>query len=304
MRVQKIQVNHNKYSVAPESHDLGIDLFENCMSPLYFAQKAADDFIERTSLAQRKESGQYFTPPEIANFMAKLATNIKGEIIRILDPGAGAGILSCALCEELAQRNGVKTIVIDAFESDAGLQRYLKMSFSHVSNWLKERGICLNYNLFEKDYIVAATEAASDKTFQPYDIIISNPPYFKISANDKRALMLNEVVFGQPNIYALFMATSVKLLKKSSGVLVFITPRSYTAGNYFKLFRKFFFEQVTPTRVHLFESRKDVFSKQSVLQESVILSARSGRPAKNILISTSKDLRNLDICKQNKVPTE
>ena len=53
------------------------------------------------------------------------------------------------------------------------------------------------------------------------------------------------VIHGQPNIYALFMAIAAHLLAKN-GELIFITPRSYTAGPYFRLFREHFFSYVEP----------------------------------------------------------
>jgi len=68
----------------------------------------------------------------------------------------------------------------------------------------------------------------------------------------------------------LFMAISACLLKPS-GKLVFITPRSYASGPYFRLFREFFFGRIRPEIVHLFGSRRDAFSRDEVLQENVIL---------------------------------
>ena len=43
----------------------------------------------------KREYGQYFTPIEIAHFMATfLNTEFAPSVIRILDPGTGTGILS------------------------------------------------------------------------------------------------------------------------------------------------------------------------------------------------------------------
>ena len=80
-------------------------------------------------------------------------------------------------------------------------------------------------------------------------------------------------MYGQPNIYALFMAISAELLS-DSGRLVYIVPRSFASGPYFKRFREVFFQRVAPTTIHLFESRRDVFKNQTVLQENLVLTAR------------------------------
>ena len=50
-------------------------------------------------------------------------------------------------------------------------------------------------------------------------------------------LPVQTVVHGQPNIYALFMAISAELLSES-GRLVYIVPRSFASGPYFKKFRE------------------------------------------------------------------
>ena len=87
-----------------------------------------------------------------------------------------------------------------------------------------------------------------------YDYIISNPPYFKIPKSDKRALVAKELVYGQPNIYSLFMGIAAKLLKEN-GELIFITPRSFAAGNYFKAFRQSFFNDVSVSNIHILSQK-------------------------------------------------
>ena len=79
------------------------------------------------------------------------------------------------------------------------------------------------------------------------------------------------VVHGQPNIYALFMAVSSVLLREH-GDFIFITPRSFTSGPYFRRFRQVFFDMIRLTEVHVFGSRRDAFSRDEVLQENVIVS--------------------------------
>ena len=105
---------------------------------------------------------------------------------------------------------------------------------------------------------------------EKYDVVIANPPYFKIGKADPRAVAVAEVVHGQPNIYALFMAVGAALLRKR-GEFVFITPRSFASGPYFRRFRSVLFDLIRPTGVHVFGSRRDAFRRDSVLQENVIL---------------------------------
>lgn len=67
------------------------------------------------------------------------------------------------------------------------------------------------------------------------------------------------------------MAVGASLLRQR-GSFVFITPRSFAAGAYFRRFRTAFFDMIRPTRIHVFGSRRDAFRRDAVLQENVIVS--------------------------------
>ncbi|MCK5328193.1 MAG: Eco57I restriction-modification methylase domain-containing protein, partial [Candidatus Latescibacteria bacterium] len=191
--------------------------------------------------------------------------------------------LSCALCEKLAERpTGPKAIDIEAYEIDLPLADCLEVCLLYAKQWLQARRITLNFTVNTDDFVMTQAKSldssltlfpVQNSEDAPFDIVISNPPYFKISKSDPRARAAAAVVHGQPNIYALFMAISASLLKPG-GELVFITPRSYAAGPYFRLFRKRFFETMKPEAIHLFGSRHDAFGRDEILQEHVILRAR------------------------------
>ncbi len=102
-----------------------------------------------------------------------------------------------------------------------------------------------------------------------YDLIISNPPYFKISKSDERAIIAKSIVHGQPNIYSIFLMTSAKLLTKN-GEMIYIIPRSFASGPYFRLFREQFFKEILLKNIHIFNSRRKAFKRDKVLQENII----------------------------------
>ena len=295
------RVDELTYFVAPTARVRSTHLFELAFPPVLYAQKLSDEYIAVSQPEHRKERGQYFTPPEIASFMARLANSNSSSPLRVLDPGAGTGILSCAVCEQVVERLGIRRIHFDAYEEEPSLRDLLYKSFLHTSKWARDRGTKLTFEIFDTDFLISGQASFERRNGKPYDLVISNPPYTKISASDPRAQVLAHVVYGQPNLYALFMAASIPLLK-NHGSLVFITPRSYTAGHYFKAFREVFFSQMQPVRVHLFDSRKQIFSNQAVLQENVILKAVKATGDSPLVISTSKDASNLDSCSKNKVP--
>ncbi len=248
-------------------------------SPCEYADQIGREYCKSKSIAHKKEFGQYLTPLSATQFMAGLYQAPDKDTIRVLDPGAGTGVLSCALLERLAFK--VSRVILTVYELDRELIPLLKQSLQYSKRWLKKRGTDLEYNIIEADFVLENGavlgeteqsifgEAASAK----YDVVICNPPYFKLNKQDPRAKAGAYIVHGQPNIYAIFMAISAYLLE-TNGELIFITPRSFTAGPYFKLFRKRFFSIMRPEYIHIFGSRRDAFNKDEVLQENVIIRAK------------------------------
>lgn len=285
----------------------------NDESPTAYADRVGVWYASRTSDSHKTEHGQYLTPQPVARFMAGMFDSA-GPIARLLDPGAGSGILSCAACEALATVRGLQRIELVAYEAEAGLSALLEDVLNNLSQWLHERGVEFSFEVRCDDFILS--KAACIKTRQhtlftknseTFDFIISNPPYFKIPKADPRAIVAAHVVHGQPNIYALFMAVSAYLLKPG-GQLVFITPRSFAAGPYFHRFRECFFKIVRPMTVHLFGSRTEAFDRDAVLQEHVILkgmrdddwSDKAGHH--DVEVSFSAGARDLDTPRRRTVP--
>jgi len=287
--------------------------------PTAYADRIGRWYAALVSQRHKKGLGQYLTPVEIATFMARLCNQVNHSPLhrplRVLDPGAGAGILSCALCEVLAERRIKQEgpeeqgkpeegpegplvpqgIDLEVWEMDAELAIHLAACLSYAKEWLQASGseITLTFTINTDDFVLAYAETLDNslKLFpgrsgetERFDLVISNPPYFKVAKSDPRAQAATAVVHGQPNIYAFFMAISASLLKRG-GRFVFITPRSYAAGPYFQLFRKRFFAIMQPEAIHLFGSRQDAFNRDDILQENIILVARrsdgwSNRPGR------------------------
>ena len=106
-----------------------------------------------------------------------------------------------------------------------------------------------------------------------YDYVIGNPPYLKIPKDAVEAKSMPVVCHGAPNLYFLFWAMGIYNLKTNQE-LVYIVPRSWTSGAYFKKFREYLFNNCVITDIHLFESRDKVFDGESVLQETIIVKVK------------------------------
>ena len=271
-------------------------------TPVEYAEVLGQTYLAFVKGENRKNGGHYQTPAPIAKFMAERSPYSEPHL-RVLDPGSGTGVLSAAVCEAASGSRVVRSLHVDAYETDPLLVGLTRLVLTFTRDWIGQRGVALSFEVNQRDFVLehaAALKAASktngyggnERSRPEYDLVISNPPYFKIGKDDRRAVAWASVVHGQPNIYALFMAISAELLSES-GRLVYIVPRSFASGPYFRRFREVFFRRVAPTDIHLFESRKDVFKNQAVLQESLVITARSrmdGEPPEEgqVLVSHSK----------------
>ncbi|OGS36559.1 MAG: hypothetical protein A2293_10660 [Elusimicrobia bacterium RIFOXYB2_FULL_49_7] len=250
--------------------------------PVVFADRIGRLYAEAATDEHKKGLGQYLTPVPVADFMGSLISARNKSRIRILDPGIGSSILSCGACESLITRNtGVKEVELVGYELDKKLLPTTQKALHYLKDWMAARGVTLEHIIKRSDFILENGHVlqenlslfASESESPKYDIVISNPPYFKIGKDDPRAMAASSVVHGQPNIYALFMAISAYLMDEK-GDFIFITPRSYASGPYFKRFREVFFSKVVPEHFHIFGSRKEAFDRDSVLQENLILHAK------------------------------
>jgi len=128
---------------------------------------------------------------------------------------------------------------------------------------------------------IRASEVKSRKGLYEdgFDFVVANPPYGKVPS---RALTKDQrhrfaaTTYGHPNLYGLFLQVGVELLS-DHGRLVFITPKSFVSGLYFKNLRRYLTEKLDMARFDTFARRNELFT--GVLQDVVILSG--GRRAES-----------------------
>ena len=271
-----------------------------------YADRLGLIYAKESSGIEKKSKGQFFTPLAIARFMASMSTS-QNQAVSILDPGCGTGVLSISLAEHLISVNPqLKAIRIVAYETDVNLIKYSQLTFAYLKEWLSQKDIKFKYTLHITDFVLDNCDSldASTNLFRKkldsFDYIISNPPYFKLSKDDEKTKAAKSVVNGHANIYSIFMAIAAQLLKTKKSELIFITPRSFSSGSYFQAFRNNFFKKVDIIQVHLFQSRKETFSRDKVLQETIIIKCQPKTQGKNrpeILVTSSngtKDLNSLE----------
>jgi adenine-specific DNA-methyltransferase len=234
-------------------------------------------YRSRTGDTHKKSWGQFFTSPKIAAFMASLFDASHSRCVRILDPGAGTGVLGIAAVSDLLGRCSGQ-VHLTAVEKEPGAARILRESLAGAQRTLGQR---FQYSVLEDDFLELDRPRLGTRPLPSFDYAIGNPPYFKMSPS-------NDCGGDAPNAYARFIEVAIRMLA-DNGQLCFIVPRSFTSGYYFKQFRRRLHSVARLDHVHVFESRTDAFRDDDVLQENIIVMYRkTALPKASVTISSSR----------------
>lgn len=253
-----------------------------------------DNFILSVPKSQRKKFGQFFTTDLTARFMARLFNiDLAKSEIKLLDAGAGTGILCIALIDYIFELGYTGRVHLTCYETDSLVLPILE------DNLKLAKGVYgISFEIIKDNYITSqyfGVNSLLETDSNKYDYIIGNPPYLKISKDAVEAKMMPDVCHGAPNLYFLFWAMGIYNLKPNHE-LVYIIPRSWTSGAYFKKFREYLFSNAVITDIHLFESRDKVFGGESVLQETIIVKVKKGNEEPEVInITTSSDSKFNDV---------
>ena len=241
------------------------------------------EYLDGMPKTKRKKIGQFFTSRETARFMAGLFSVPKKEHLDILDPGTGSAILTAALMERLQQESSVKSVSLICYETEPAILGLLKDNLEYIKSVVR---FDLDYTIITDNYI---TSQQLPLAFA--DFVIGNPPYLKVNRLAEEAQAMSHVVYGAPNLYFLFASRSIENLR-DKGELVYIIPRSWTSGAYFKAFRNFLFKKTTIEHIHLFISRDKVFEQEAVLQETMIIKLKKEIGTANEIVISSTETNN------------
>lgn len=238
----------------------------------------------------RSDLGQFLTPAPVAKLMAGMFDDLPSEV-RLLDAGAGVGGLTASFVAETCQRGNVRMISATAFEIDDILTPYLRETFKNCKTTCAEAGIEFVGHVRHEDFIEAAVSNLEGTLFSSsigrFNAAILNPPYRKIGTASRERRLVQRVGLDATNLYAAFVSLAVRLLEQD-GQLVAIIPRSFCNGPYFRSFRSTLLTETALLRIHVFDSRKDAFRDDKVLQENVIIHVRKKtKKHRKVVVSSS-----------------
>jgi adenine-specific DNA-methyltransferase len=244
---------------------------------------------------RKKEMSQYFTPMVIARFMASLFSLPMKDHLSLLDPAAGIGSLLVASTSVICEHpHHPSSLHITAVEIDQELAPHLQQSIDLCQQIAQAAEIHFSSTVIYDDFITFTVDHLANSLFtdaattsQRFDLAILNPPYRKIQTTSRTRTQLRQLGIETSNIYAGFLYAAMRWLTQD-GKLVALTPRSFCNGPYFRAFRHAFLRDMALLRLHLFDSRREAFDTDAVLQEHMItVGMKSLIPPKSVCISTS-----------------
>ena len=137
-----------------------------------------------------KSGGEFFTPQEVSELLAKITVVGKKKVNRVYDPACGSGSLLLQFAKVLGKDN-----VTDGFYGqEINITTY---NLCRINMFLHD----INYEKFD----IAHGDTLTDPTHwddQPFEAIVSNPPYSIKWDGDDNPLMINDPRYSPAGVLA------------------------------------------------------------------------------------------------------
>lgn len=137
-----------------------------------------------------KSGGEYYTPQEVSELLVRIAVNGKKSINKIYDPAVGSASLLLK-ARKILGKNGVRK---GYFGQEKNLTTY---NLARINMFLHD----INYNKFD---IAHGDTLITPKHWddEPFEAIVSNPPYSIKWEGDDNALLINDPRFAPAGVLA------------------------------------------------------------------------------------------------------
>ena len=227
--------------------------------------------------SMRSALGMYYTPPALTDRMLDMAeeSGIEWKTARVLDPacGGGAFLLPVALrirralahASPEAQLNAI-TGQLRGFEIDP-FAAWLTQTWLEIvlADLLAATGARL------PQLVQVCDTLAQEPAGALFNLVIGNPPYGRVTLTAEQRHRFARSLFGHANLYGVFTDIALRWTK-TAGVIAYVTPTSFLAGEYFKSLRSLLAAEAPPVAVDFIEARRGVF--EDVLQEALLATYR------------------------------
>lgn len=137
-----------------------------------------------------KSGGEFYTPQEVSELLARITTVDKKEVNKVYDPACGSGSLLLKFAKVLGKEN----VRLGFFGQEINLTTY---NLCRINMFLHD----INYNNFD----IALGDTLIDPKHwdeEPFDAIVSNPPYSIHWEGDSNSILINDPRFSPAGVLA------------------------------------------------------------------------------------------------------
>lgn len=138
-----------------------------------------------------KSGGEFFTPQEVSELLAKITTQGKSKVNKVYDPACGSGSLLLQLAKVLGKKN-----IGSFYGQEINITTY---NLCRINMFLHDINY-ININIAHGDTLL--NPASEHQEEAPFDIIVSNPPYSIKWEGDNNPILINDERFSPAGVLA------------------------------------------------------------------------------------------------------
>lgn len=243
----------------------------------------------------RAQHGAYYTPPALCDGLLDMAEDagVDWRTARILDPACGGGAFLSPVARRMANalRNCDAGIALTSIE-----RRLRGFELDPFAAWMSQvfldvtlAVLCNRAGMRLAPVVRVCNSLEQKADGEGFHLVVGNPPYGRVRLPTELREKFRRSLFGHANLYGVFTDLALRFAR-DDGVIAYVTPTSFLAGEYFKALRGLLGREAPPAGIDFVEERKGVFA--DVLQETLLATYKRGaksRKGKVHFLSPGRD---------------
>lgn len=273
-----------KFAALAKAQDFVAWLFnQDLLDSAYWLSSAYANWV---GVEHRSNLAMFFTPTSLTN---RLLDDLKRSGVSFaehsfLDPACGGAAFLAPIAQRMRLELKAKGETSKQILEQVGLRLFgtdLDSTLCRMSRHFLRMVLCeeIADAGFEPELRIAQANSLSDldAVTATFDVVVCNPPYRKMPAEEVALYQASfaSVIEAQPNIYGLFIALCLRLLKPR-GIAALVTPTSFMSGQSFSKLRRYLMASSEILHIGVVADRSGVFI--DVQQETAITLLRQRNP--------------------------